>query len=186
MLKNISLDKTKENLKKITDSKNFKKVICIFGAVFILFFVFQIGMMAGFRKASFSNNWGGNYERNFGPMHRGPQFMNDNFRELPNAHGAIGKIIKVEFPNIVVLDKDQTEKVIIVSDKTDIIERKEKVSKDSLIVDKFIIVIGSPNDAGQIESKLIRIIPSPEEMINGSVSTINDEIKPDFNNGINR
>lgn len=165
----------KNKINQFVESKNFKILIYILGSIFILFFVFQAGMIAGFRKASFRHDWGSNYERNFGPERKVPQFM-DDIKGAPNAHGAIGKIIKVEFPNIVVLDKDQTEKVIIIKDDTSILERKEKVSKDVLVVDKFIIVIGNPNDAGQIEAKLIRIIPSPEEMMNGDVSKINSEL----------
>jgi len=164
----------KNNIKELAGSKNFKKVIYAFGAIFILFFVFQMGMFAGFKKASFSNDWGNNYERNFGPMHNNPLLFKDNLREMPNAHGAIGKIIKVEYPNIVVLDKDQTEKVVIINDDTNILERKEKVAKESLVVDKFIIVIGDPNDQGQIEAKLIRIIPSPIDVIQSSMSEFNN------------
>lgn len=171
----------KNKLNKIVESKIFKITIYSLGIICILFFVFELGMMAGFRKASFSRNWGDNYERNFGPNHNKPPFFDDNFSRLPNPNGAIGKIIKIEYPNIVVLDKDQTEKVIIVNDATNILERKEKVTKDSLVVDKYIVVIGSPNDKGQIEAKLIRIIPSPEEMINNDMKGVEGDILPDFN-----
>lgn len=169
----------KNKINKFVESKNFKIGIYALGAIFILFFVFQAGMIAGYKKASFRHNWGDNYERNFGPEKRGPEFMRDNFGDMPNAHGAIGKIIKIEYPNIVVLDKDQTEKVVIINDNTSILERKEKVGKDFLALDKFIIVIGTPNDAGQIEAKLIRIIPSPEEIFNDDISRIKmmDDIK---------
>jgi hypothetical protein len=160
----MNKEEIKNNINKFTESNNFKNIAFIFGGLFILFFVFQMGMMAGFRKASFSRDWGNNYERNFGPMHKAPPFFRDDIGGLPNAHGAIGKIIKVEYPNIVVLDKDQTEKIITINDQTNILERKEKVGKEVLIIDKYIIVIGSPNESGQIEAKLVRIIPSPEEM----------------------
>jgi len=165
----------KEKIKSFLESKNYNKFIFIIGGLFILIFVFQIGMFAGFRKASFGRDWGNNYERNFGPKHLGPQLINDNFIELPNAHGAIGKIIKIEYPNIYVLDKDQTEKVIIINDSTNILERKEKIAKESLAVDKYIVVIGSPNKLGQIEAKLIRIIPTPEEMMKINISEFNNK-----------
>ena len=105
-------------------------------------------------------------------MHKAPPFIGNDLKEMPNAHGAIGKIIKIEFPNIVVLDKDQTEKVVVIKDDTNILERRDKVTENSLVVDKFIIVIGNPNNQGQIEAKLIRIIPSPEE-INLNMSGFN-------------
>ena len=55
-----------------------------------------------------------------------------------------------------------------------ILERKEKVGKETLTLDKYIIVIGSPNSSGQIEAKLIRIIPSPEEMVKLNMSEFNN------------
>ena len=162
------------------ESKNFKIAIYILGTIFVLSFIFQAGMMAGYRKASFSRNWGDNYEKNFGPgprsSHRGGMFIEENFKGMPNANGAIGKIIKVELPNIIVLDKDQTEKVVVINDDTSILERKEKVTKDILTLDKFIVVIGVPNESGQIEAKLIRILPIPEEMIKGIMFETSKEL----------
>lgn len=170
----MNIHQIKNDIKSFAESKNFKKLIYAIGIVFIIFLIFQLGMIVGFRSASFSNDWGNNYERNFGPIHKTPPLVKDNLRDLPNAHGAIGKIIKIEFPNIVVLDKDQTEKVVVIKDDTNILERKDKITENSLIVDQFIIVIGNPNDQGQIEAKLIRIIPSPEE-INLNMSEFNNK-----------
>jgi len=86
----MNKEEIKNKLNKFVDSKNFKKVIYVLGALFILSFVFQAGMIAGFRKASFSRDWGDNYERNFGPMRKVPPFMKGGLLDLPNAHGAIG------------------------------------------------------------------------------------------------
>ena len=163
----------KNKVNKFIESRNFKRIIYAFGIFFILFFVFQAGMIVGFKKASFRHDWGSNYEKNFGPYRSIPKFIKDNFSETPNAHGAIGKIIKVDLPDIVVLDKDQTEKSIVIDDNTTIIEMTDKVNKESLAVDKFVVVIGNPNSSGQIEAKLIRIIPSPEEMTGGNTPIIN-------------
>lgn len=163
-----------EKMDKFVESKRFKRIIYILGIIFILFLVFQAGMITGFKKASFGRNWGDNYERNFGPKDRTPRLLRDNLSILPNAHGAIGKIIKIDFPNIVVLDKDQTEKVIIINDNTSIIERRDKVGKESLVLDKYVIVIGAPNELGQIESKLVRIIPSPEAMTSKDLPEMKD------------
>lgn len=171
----MNIHKIKNNIKSFAESKNFKKLIYAIGIVFSIFLIFQLGMIAGFRKASFRNDWGNNYERNFGSMRKAPFFMGDNLKDLPNAHGAIGKIIKIEFPNIVVLDKDQIEKVVVIKDDTNILERRDKITENSLAIDQFIIVIGNPNNQGQIEAKLIRIIPSPEE-INLNMSGFNNNI----------
>lgn len=160
----IKFKEIKEKLNKFVESKGFRNTIYIIGAVFILAFVFQAGMIAGFKKASFGKNWGDNYERNFGHEGRRDPFMRD-MQGMPNPHGAVGKIIKVESSDIVVLDKDQTEKIVVINDNTNIFERKNKLTKDSLTLDKFVVVIGDPNNDGQIEAKLIRIMPSPESMM---------------------
>lgn len=163
----LNFEKTKEKINKFVESKSFKNTIYVLGAIFVILFVFQAGMMAGFKKASFGRDWGENYERNFGRNNKMDPFMRD-MQGMPNPHGAVGKIIKSEIPNIVVLDKDQTEKVVVVSDDTNIFERKNKITKDELTIDKFVVVIGDPNESGQINAKFIRIMPSPEDfMING-------------------
>ena len=122
--------------KFFTESKNFKRIIYIFGTLFILFFVFQAGMIVGFNKASFRHDWGDNYEKNFAPRNNAFQFIKNNFDETLNAHGAIGKIIKIDYPNIVVLDRDQTEKSIVIDENTNILERKDKVSKEDSLFNK--------------------------------------------------
>lgn len=174
----IDINEIKNKVNKFVGSKNFAHTIYFLGALFILLFVFQAGMIVGFKRASFEHNWGDNYERNFGPRHKAPPIMGDMI-DVTNSHGAIGRIIRVELPNIVVLDKDQTEKVVIINDSTNIFERKDKITKNSLTVDKFIIVIGSPNDSGQIEAKLIRIMPSPEEMMRQDFSRFDDRLPLD-------
>lgn len=159
-------EENKDKIKKFFESQTLKTVIYTLGVLAIVFFIFQAGMLAGYRKASFGRNWGENYERNFGPVHR-VQMMGGqmgDFRNLPNANGAIGKIIKIELPNLIVLDdKDQTEKIIIVNDDTEIRRMREVLKKEDLKIDEHIIVVGSPNSSGQIEAKLIRLIPEPLE-----------------------
>jgi hypothetical protein len=80
----------------------------------------------------------------------------DNF---PNADGAIGKILKIELPNIIVQDKDNTEKVIVLSTTTQIQKMKTAITQNDLQVNDFVVVIGSPNAQGQIDAKFIRVLP---------------------------
>ena len=131
------------------------------GIVVVLGLIFSAGVSVGFHKASFGRAWGENYKNNFGMMPGGPNFGfgKDNF---PNAHGAIGKIIKIELPTIIVQDKDNTEKVILIKDDTQIEKMKDKIQTTDLKMDDFIVVIGSPNDKGQIEAKFIRLMPAPD------------------------
>ncbi len=155
----------KIKIKKVFESKSFRIAIYILGGLVIISLVFQAGMMAGFRKASFGRDWGDNYEKNFGSPHRNPPMMGDKFGDfgnLPNAGGAIGRIIKVELPTIIVLDeKDNTEKIVLINDKTEIRKMRDIAIQDDLKLDEHIIVIGIPNAKGQIEAKLIRFLPAP-------------------------
>ena len=161
----MNTEETKNKIKKVLNSKGFRVSTYALGNFVVAFLIFQAGMIAGFRKVSFGRDWGDNYTKNFGSPHKDFRMMGQefgDFRNLPNAHGAMGRIIKVELPTFVVSDgKDQTEKIIVVGDKTEIRRMRDIVSKDELKVDENVIVIGSPNSSGQIEAKLIRFIPNP-------------------------
>jgi hypothetical protein len=158
-------NETKIKIKKALDSKLFRIVLYVLGTLIVVFFIFQAGMIVGFRRVSFDRDWGNNYAMNFGAPHIGPQIMGGrlgDFSNLPNAYGAIGKIIRVELPTIVVLDeKDNTEKIVLINDKTQIRRLSDSVNQNELKVDDHIIVIGVPNPSGQIEARLIRFLPAP-------------------------
>lgn len=163
----MDTDKIKIKLKKVFVSDKFRTAMWTVGILALIFFIFQAGMIAGYRKASFGHDWGENYANNFGSPHKSIRMGGEKFGDfgnLPNAHGAIGKIIKVDLPTIVVFDgKDQTEKIILINDKTEIRKMRDIVFADSFKVDDHVVVIGNPNSSGQIEAKLIRFIPAPPE-----------------------
>jgi hypothetical protein len=152
----------REEVKKVFESKKFLFIAVILGILIITSVIFQAGVFVGFHKASFGRDWGENYERNFGMM-RGlnfpPRGMMDQ-ENFPNAHGAVGKIIKIETSSIIVADKDGTEKVILIKDDTNIRSVKTDIKIGDLKMDDFVVVIGSPNTQGQIEAKFIRVMPA--------------------------
>jgi hypothetical protein len=159
----------KNVVKNLSDSKTLKVIILVFGILFIVFLIFQAGMFVGLRKGHFNCNWGENYYRNFGPRemrepNRIPGMMMNMGDGFPNANGANGKIIKIESPTLIVQDLDNTEKVILIKDDTKIIRQKEEITSADLKIDDFIVTIGTPNEQGQIEAKLIRIMPVPPEL----------------------
>jgi hypothetical protein len=85
--------------------------------------------------------------------------------QMPNPNGAIGKIIKIEEGSVIVMDeKDQTEKIILIDDDTEVRFMREKVEYNNLRIDDFIVVLGNPGAQGQIEARLIRLMPFPAEM----------------------
>ncbi|MBI3888298.1 hypothetical protein HY311_00715 [Candidatus Nomurabacteria bacterium] len=145
-----------EDIKKVFESKVSFKILFTIGVAIVALLIFCLGVMVGFHRASFGRAWEENYERNFGLMPGRPPF--DNF---PNASGAIGKIIKITLPTMIVEDKNNTEKVILIKDDTRIQEMRENIAERDLKIDDFVVVIGTPDAQGQIEAKLIRIMPIP-------------------------
>jgi hypothetical protein len=148
----------KNHITKIRNSRVLVKCIYALFILIILSVVFEAGMFIGFHKAQFGSNWDNHYEKNFGARGRGPfGKMPDQF---PNGHGTIGKIAKIELPNIIVIDRDNTEKVVIIDQETDIISQRDAIKSTDLKVGDSIVVIGSPNDQGQIVAKFIRMLPA--------------------------
>ena len=150
------MNKLGEGMKKIFESKTSFRILCGVAIVIVALLIFSAGVTVGFHKASFGRAWGENYERNFGLAPDHPAFLGDNF---PNANGAIGKIIKIELPTIIVQDKDNTEKVISISKATQIEEMRKPLATSDLKIDDFVVIIGAPNPEGQIEAKFIRVMP---------------------------
>lgn len=162
----MNTEEIKNKIKKASDSTSLKSIIYVFVVLVIASLIFQAGVFVGFHKASFGHNWENNYEKNFGMMHRGPGGQAFGmYDRLPNAHGAIGKIIKAEPSSIIVLDKDGTEKIVLISEDTKIRTPDGDGTVTNLTVDSFVVVIGSPTSDGQIEAKLVRIIPTPIDSI---------------------
>ena len=151
------MQKIHEKMLKFFESKVLVKILYSIGIIIVLVLIFSSGISVGFRKASFGHAWEENYERNFGMMPGNPGLGENNF---PNAHGAIGKIIKIELPTIIVEDKDSTEKVVLIKDDTKIEKMRVEIMPSDLAIDDFLVVIGSPNAQGQIEAKFIRVMPA--------------------------
>ncbi|MBU6431076.1 MAG: hypothetical protein KGJ58_02545 [Patescibacteria group bacterium] len=152
------------NAKIFFQSKNFKRIICGIAIAIAILAVFQAGMFVGYRKASFSYRWGDNYHRAFGE--RG-EHMTSFFRDgdFTNSSGAIGKIVKIDLPTLMIESKDGIEKAVSITDDTIIKKFRETVKPEDLKAGDFVIAIGSPNDKAGIEAKIVRIIPNSENFI---------------------
>jgi hypothetical protein len=145
---------------------NFKKIIKIIVIFIIAILLFEIGVFVGFHKASFQKDWSNNYRDNF-IGGKGPRQMEKmralDFKDTPNSHGAIGRIIRKDSFEIVIMDdKDMIEKIIVINDKTNFRSMKNTIYFDDFKIDDFVVVLGDPNPQGKIEAKLIRLIPQPE------------------------
>ncbi len=153
---------------KFFQSKALKITLLALGAFIILLLVFQAGMAVGFRKANFSFRWAENYHENFAGPKGG--FFGDFRRDFEgkdfiDSHGVFGSIIKIDLSigseqtTLVVKGANNVEKIILLKDDTTIECLRETIKPSDLKVDDQIVVIGEPNEAGQIEAKLIRVMP---------------------------
>lgn len=158
------MNETKSGAKSFLASKSLDMIAYIIFGVIVIVFVFRAGEQVGFHKAGFGRDWGEHYEDNFGAG-RGGFFDRDD--RFPTAHGATGKIIKADASSLVVEDRDGTEKVVIISDDTAIEKMREAIHASDLAVGDTVVVIGEPNADGQIEAKLIRVLPDPDAFMNG-------------------
>ncbi|MCX6790944.1 MAG: hypothetical protein NTV62_01975 [Candidatus Gribaldobacteria bacterium] len=164
------------NIDNVFQSKGFKVFIFLIAILVILLMVFKLGLIVGTRKADFACRWSDSYHRNFGGPKGG--FMNEfKDRNFMDASGIFGQIIKIDNSTstattepavlkIIIRGRDNAEKIILVSGNTSIALTKDNLKPQDLKMDDLVVVIGEPNQQGQIEAKLIRIIPPPTGMEN--------------------
>jgi len=158
------IDTKKSNALKIT--------LLIVGEILLLFLVFSSGIAVGLKKAHFSNKFADNYERNFMGQHPDmrdekkpgffgkipPEFMREaEGRDFRNAHGIAGAILSISDNTITVLDHDNKENTILITDKTLIKSRRDDLSRSDLKTGDEIVVMGSPAENGTVSASLIRV-----------------------------
>lgn len=136
---------------------DINKILKLAGVIIILLVVFGAGMFVGTKKANFSFRWAENYHRNFGGP-RGGFFGPINGRDFIDAHGVFGQIIKIDGSTLIVSGRDNTEKIVLIKDDTTINGPQNNLKLADLKVNDYIVIIGNPNNAGQIEAKLIRLM----------------------------
>ena len=155
------------DINKFLDSKIFKIVILCIAVFMVLAFVFNLGVFVGEKKAEFSFKWAEKYHKNFG----GPEAgffgnMMEMGRQFTEANGVFGEIININNQTITIKGIDNIEKSILVGDKTTLrFQRDDKKFSDLKIGDS-IVVVGQPNDNGQIEANLIRVMPPQLNQVN--------------------
>ncbi len=152
------------NIKNFIQSQSFRGILIGIVIAIITLVIFQAGIAVGYRKATFGHRLGDNFEQNF----KDPRGGNFGFpgmpggMDMPSGYGATGKIVSIALPLVVVAGPDNLEKTLVINEDTEIREFRNSITKDKLQVGNFIIVLGIPNDKGQIEAKLIRLAPMPK------------------------
>jgi hypothetical protein len=152
---------------KISNFIKSKTAVIIIAGLFalaILIGTFSAGVAVGYRKARFSYAWGENYHRNFSGPRKGflKDFSEDLMgRDFIGAHGTFGSIINIGDSELIVRGRDNVEKIVVVNSDTDIRRFRDSIQLNDIKLDEPIVVIGEPNDQGQIEAKFIRVMPLP-------------------------
>lgn len=137
-------------------SRLFAGIIATIGGLLLLSCVFEAGVYVGARQAQFSSQWGKNYERNFGGSSRFGSGM------ILVSHGALGKIVDISNSSstLTIVGSNQQEQKVLIGKDTLIRDHMDNVSLSQLAIGTYVVVVGEPED-GQIEAKLIRIVPPP-------------------------
>lgn len=139
-----------------------KWVIIILGGLAIAVLIFSSGMVVGGMKARFSYRWAENYHQNFagpkggfiGNWQKAPAMPGD-FME---SHGIFGEIIETKDNGFVIKGPNNIETVVNASSDTVVNKGgRADASQNELKVGDRVVIIGTPNEQGQIEAKLIRL-----------------------------
>ncbi len=146
-------------------SKAFKIVTCILVSLIILLITFSVGVNVGFEKANFSYNWRDNYNNNILQQGIEPPF-NGRFKDqnmgFIHSNGSAGEIIKINSDgSLIIKDIDNTEKTVVINNLTTIRMFNQNIKIEDLGVGQNVVIIGEPNSSGEIEARLIRVMPEP-------------------------
>ncbi len=140
-------------------SKTFKIIIAVLLAGAYTLFIFSAGIMVGFHKAEFTSEWYEGYRQNFmgSPIggHHGSLLPGMN---PMSSHSVAGNIISIDASALIIKTADGVEKTVIVTDDTSVRANRDDVKLTDLKVGNHVVIIGSPNDKGQITAALIRVV----------------------------
>ena len=132
-------------------------IIVMLGFAFMMG-VFGVGIWVGQKRAEFSFHWMENYQRNFGGpgMGMAPNFINKN---TMGAHGIFGTVIKIDGTTLIIKGKNAIEESVEVLPGTTIVNNAGVITISDIKINDAVVIIGSPDDLGEVEAKFIRILP---------------------------
>lgn len=150
----------REEIKNIIKSHAFKIIVYVVIGLLVLLLVFQAGMYVGFQKASFYNRIGANYFHEISDNRGTMGIQNGDFE---SAHGAVGKIVELKLPLIVIEDRSGVEKTIQIGSSTQIKDADGDENAGNLKTNDFVVVFGSPASSTNpvLLARLIRVLPPP-------------------------
>jgi len=163
---NENSEQNKKDKKIEINRDTLKRIIIVLAGLAAIILIFGAGVFVGEMKARFSYRWAENYQRNFAGPRNGflsgfPMPAGGDFIE---SHGVFGQIIKInpstdtgQVSDLVIKGQNNMERIVMITSSTAIQKGRQTIKKDDLKVGDNVTVIGSPNDQGQIEAKLIRV-----------------------------
>ena len=155
---NENSEQNKKDKKIGINRDTLKRIIVVLGGLAAVILIFGAGIFIGEMKARFSYRWAENYQRNFAGPRAGflggfPAPPGGDFIE---SHGVFGQIIKIN-SDLVIKGQNNVERVVLINADTAIEKGRTTIKKEDLKVGDNLVIIGSPDDQGQIEAKLIRV-----------------------------
>ena len=146
-------------MKNILETKTYGKIIVAISVILIALIIFSAGIFVGYYKATFSHDLDDVYRQGFNsPGSPFAPFMHSS--DDVNPHGIVGQIVGINLPFSIMVkgDKNAEQIVTILPETTVRIFHSLATTSDIKVGDQA-IVIGTPNDQGEIQASFIRIIP---------------------------
>lgn len=112
-----------------------------------------IAVAVVFGAGFFAGRWSASPLGFFGLFTRAPREFT-----VRTGHGAIGTIQSIEGQRITIQSRDGKLATILVSSETRFDKNFEKIPFTDLKMNDQIVVIGSPNDSGEIKARLIGLV----------------------------
>jgi hypothetical protein len=81
-----------------------------------------------------------------------------NNQQFFNSHGISGLILSNNKTSLIIKDEDNDERTVLMSTGTPIRLNFQNLVPADLKANQEIIIIGDPNNQGQIEAKFIRVL----------------------------
>ena len=149
----------RDSLTKFAHSRLFEGIIVGFAIALIVVCIFEAGVAVGHHEASFPSRWGENYARDFGDPSQGLGMLGLDDHQ-PNSNGTVGQIVSISSTTITIASDQKPEQQIILGSDTVIRNPSGDVTSTALAIGAHVIVLGTPTASGEIDAKLIRIVPA--------------------------
>lgn len=148
-------------IKSYFQNNKASKIMAGLAVILISMIIFQAGFFVGYHKASFINKWDNRYLGNAKyPKSAYSPFMMMRRGDEINPHGALGQIVSINLPTFMVKGPNRAEITVNINSDTSIRKMRDEASSSDLIIGQNVVIIGEPSNDGDINAKLIRILPT--------------------------